>query len=132
MKKIIYNYNYRTKNNNNRNNINKYFNYYYLQVMETTFNFSNDNTEYIYALHPKSEIILHIKRETNSSACLYFTNQLNTSIHIPPDFIIYKNNKILYPKNNQYILFWNKNYDIVYNGETLQNIRNEKTWTIYN
>ena len=43
--------------------------------METTFNFKNTDTEFIYALHPKSEIILHITRKNNSKATLYFTNQ---------------------------------------------------------
>ena len=75
--------------------------------METTFNFSNPNMEYIYSLHPKSEIILHITRIDTVSAYLYFTNNVNTKINIPSDFI-------------------------VYNGETLYNIRREKTWTIYN
>jgi hypothetical protein len=101
--------------------------------METTFNFSNNNTEYIYALHPKSEIILHIKQKNNSIASLYFTNQLNCKIDIPSDFIVYQNKKIEYPnETNDYTLYWNKNYDIVYNGETLYNIRNERKWTIYN
>lgn len=105
--------------------------------METTFNFANSNTEFIYALHPKSEIILHIKRKNNSSATLYFTNQLNEIIDIPSDFKVYKNNNnmntLLHPnETNDYTLYWRKNYDIIYNGETLYNIRNEKTWTIYN
>lgn len=102
--------------------------------METTFQFSNKKMEYIYSLHPKSKIILHIKRKNNNSACLYFTNQLNEKIDIPYDFIVYQNNKIKNPNDdtNDYTLYWSKNYDIVYNGETLYNIRNEKTWTIYN
>jgi hypothetical protein len=109
--------------------------------METTFNFSDPTTEYIYSLHPKSEILLHIKRNTKSMATLYFTNQLNIKIDIPSDFTIYQNTKnknrkiIKYPNENkmdEYTLYWNRNYDIVYNGETLYNIRNEKTWTIYN
>jgi hypothetical protein len=108
--------------------------------METTFNFSNHNhnTEFIYALHPKSEIILHIKRKNNSSATLYFTNQLNEKIDIPSDFKVYKHDKnnfniLLHPnETNDYTLYWRKNYDVVYNGETLYNIRNDRTWTIYN
>jgi hypothetical protein len=101
--------------------------------METTFNFSNPNMEYIYSLHPKSEIILHITRIDTVSAYLYFTNNVNTKINIPSDFIVYNNKKIIEPnETNDYTLFWSKNYDIVYNGETLYNIRREKTWTIYN
>ena len=101
--------------------------------METTFNFSNPNMEYIYSLHPKSEIILHITRIDDVSASLYFTNNVNTKINIPSDFIVYNNKKIIEPnETNDYTLFWSKNYDIVYNGETLYNIRREKTWTIYN
>ena len=103
--------------------------------METTFNFSNDNpnTEFIYALHPKSKIILHIKRKNNSSATLYFTNQLNEKIDIPSDFFVYRNHNILLPnETNDYTLYWRKNYDVIYNGETLYNIRNDRTWTIYN
>lgn len=104
-----------------------------LYKMETTFNFSNNNTEYIYALHPKSEIILHIKRKTNSMATLYFTNQLNEKINIPSKFFVYRNKQIQYPnQTDDYTLYWRKNYDIIYNGETLYNIRNTKTWTIYN
>ena len=101
--------------------------------METTFNFSNDDAEYIYALHPKSEIILHIKRIKNSTATLFFTNQLNNGISIPSDFIIYHNGEVLEPSDRySYTLYWSKNYDVAYNGETLYNIRKEKTWTIYN
>lgn len=102
--------------------------------METTFNFSNTNTEFIYSLHPKSEIILHIKRKNNSIATLYFTNQLNETIEIPSEFIVFQNNDIVKPDNNRndYTLFWRKNYDIVYKGETLYNIRKERRWTIYN
>jgi len=101
--------------------------------METTFHFSNPNMEYIYALHPKSQIILHIKRKNNKVATLYFTNQLNEKIDIPPEFFVYQNNNIQNPnETNDYTLRWNKNYDVVYNGETLYNIRNERTWTIYN
>lgn len=102
--------------------------------METTFNFSNLHMEFIYSLHPKSEIILHIKRKTNRSASLYFTNQLNQKINIPSDFIILQNSEIVTPneQNNTYFLYSHKNYDIMYNGETLYNIRNERTWTIYN
>ena len=107
--------------------------------METIFNFSNKDkdTEFIYALHPKSEIILHIKQNNNSSATLYFTNQLNEEINIPSEFIVYKNynnmNTLLHPnETNDYTLFWRNNYDIVYNGETLYNIRNNRTWIIYN
>ena len=103
--------------------------------METIFNFSNNNTEFIYALHPKSEIILHIKRQNNSVASLYFTNQLNHKIDIPSNFIIYRKGRqeIQYPNetNDEYTLYWKNNYDILYNGETLYNIRNERTWTIY-
>ena len=50
--------------------------------METVYDFSNPNTEYIYSLHPKSEILLHIKRQSNATANLYFTNQLNKKIDI--------------------------------------------------
>ena len=101
--------------------------------METTFNFTNNNTEYIYSLHPKSKIILHIKRKNNSSASLYFTDQLNIKINIPSDFMVLTNNKIQEPnETDDYTLYWCKNYDIIYNGETLYNIRNERTWTIYN
>jgi hypothetical protein len=105
--------------------------------METFFNFSNKNTEFIYALHPKSEIILHIKRKNNSKATLYFTNQLNEEIDIPSEFIIYKNinkiNSLLYPnKTNYYTLYLYDDYDIVYKGETLYNIRNNRSWIIYN
>jgi len=103
--------------------------------METMFHFSNENTEFIYSLHPKSEIILHIKRKSKSVATLYFTNQLNKKIDIPSEFIIYQNKDILNPDNgtsNDYTLYWNKNYDIVYCSDTLYNIRPERTWTIYN
>ena len=102
--------------------------------METTFNFSYKNTEFLYSLHPKSEIILHIKRKNKNSARLYFTNQLNERIDIPPEFIVFQNNEIKTPNeaNNEYILYSRKNYDIMYNGETLYNIRSEQTWTIYN
>jgi hypothetical protein len=102
--------------------------------METIFNFAKQNTEFIYALHPKSEIILRISRINNSTAYLYFTNQLNEKIDIPSEFIIYHKREVLYPdvETNDYTLYLRKNYDIVYNGETLFNIRNEKTWTIYN
>ena len=42
-------------------------------------------------------------------------------------------NTLLHPnETNDYTLFWRKNYDIVYNGETLYNIRNDRTWTIFN
>ena len=108
--------------------------------METIYDFSNPNTEYIYSLHPKSEILLHIKRQSNSTANLYFTNQLNTKIDIPSEFIlIYKSRKLLPTENNEYHLKWEKDYDIVYNGETICNIRTEKKpspnqnlWIIYN
>lgn len=102
--------------------------------METSFDFSDRNAEYIYSLHPKSEIILHIKRIHKTIATLYFTNQLNKKIEVPSDFIVYKNNEIQDSNinNHEYSLLWNKNYDIVYNGETLFNIRNERKWTIYN
>jgi len=110
--------------------------------METTFNFKQD-TELIYALHPTSEIILHINRLNNSKASLYFTNQLNEEIDIPSGFIIYHiknpNSEVFFriklqpnETTNDYTLYWRKNYDIVYNGETIYNIRNEKTWTLYN
>jgi len=108
--------------------------------METIYDFSNPNTEYIYSLHPKSEILLHIKRQSNSTANLYFTNQLNTKIDIPSEFfLIYKSiikNIIQLPTgNNEYRLKWERDYDIVYNGETICNIRTEQTpnvWIIYN
>ena len=105
--------------------------------METTFQFSKPNMEYIYSLNPKSTIILRIKRKNKYSAILYFTNQLNEKIKIPSEFLVYKINnnthKLMEPKeSNDYILYWAKNYDIGYNGETLYNIRNERTWTIYN
>jgi hypothetical protein len=107
--------------------------------METIFNFSNDNTEYIYALHPKSKIILHIKpdSDSNTKSFLYFTDGVNNKIDIPSGFIIYKKErkygKILLPNEiNEYILYWAKNYDLVYNGETLCNIRSIKTPSIYN
>lgn len=102
--------------------------------METIFNFLKDDTEYIYALHPKSEIVLHIKRTSDWNAKLFFTNQLNNRIDIPSDFIIYHNDEVVEPtkRRNFYTLSWWKNYDVVYNGETLYNIRSEKTWTIYN
>ena len=49
-------------------------------------------------------------------------------------FVVFQNNKYKPPNeaNNEYILFSRKNYDIMYNGETLYNIRSEPTWTIYN
>jgi len=109
--------------------------------METIFNFENDNSEYntefIYALHLKSQIILRISRINNSTASLYFTNQLNEKIDIPSEFLVINQNKkqkqIQCPnETNDYTLYCRKNYDIVYNGETLFNIRNKKEWTIYN
>jgi hypothetical protein len=103
--------------------------------METIFNFSNKDTEFIYSLHLKSEIILHIKRKSKSVASLYFTNQINEKINIPSEFFVYQNSDILEPDKetqNDYTLWWNGKYDIVYRGETLHNIRPEKTWKIYN
>ena len=106
--------------------------------METTFSFENNNefnTEFIYALHPKSQIILRISRINNTTASLYFTNQLNEKINIPSEFFVSHKGKALCPNNDKsedYTLHWRKNYDIVYNGETLFNIRNKKEWTIYN
>jgi hypothetical protein len=106
--------------------------------METTFEFLKPSMEYIYSLHPKSEIILHIKRKNKHYAILYFTNQLNEIIAIPSEFNVYKknnnNHQLIYPKetNDYYILYSTKNYDIGYKGSTLFNIRNERTWTIYN
>ena len=108
--------------------------------METIYDFSNPNTEYIYSLHPKSEILLHIKRATNSTAILYFTNQINTKIDIPSGFFLIYNNiekKIIQLQNskNEFSVEWERDYDIVYNGETICNIRTEKSssiWIIYN
>ena len=104
--------------------------------METIYDFSNPNTEYIYSLHPKSEILLHIKRQSNSTAILYFTNQLNTKIEIPSEFFLfYKSRELLPTENNEYPLKWEKDYDIVYNGETICNIRTDtmpNLWIIYN
>lgn len=102
--------------------------------METIFNFSNEDTEFIYALHPKSEIILHIKRKSKSIASLYFTNQLNENIGIPSEFIVYQNANIVKPNNytDNYTLYYRKKYDIVYRGDTLYNIIPERIWTIYN
>ena len=102
--------------------------------METTFNFSNVNTQYIYALRPRFDIFLRITRKNNSSATLYFTNQLNEKIDIPSEFVVYQNQEILQPneETDDYTLYWKKNYDIVYNGETLYNIRNNRRLIIYN
>jgi len=104
-----------------------------IYLMETTFKFLDKNMEYMYALNRNSTIILHIKRKNKSIASLYFTNQINNKIDIPAEFIIYQGEKIEEPnETNDYTLYWRNNYDIVYNGETLYNIRNERTWTIYN
>lgn len=105
--------------------------------METIYDFSNPNTEYIYSLHPKSQILLHIKRQINSTAQLYFTNQLNAKIDIPSGFILLKKKLIQLPnENNEYSLKWERDYDIIYNGNTICNIRTDKTnhnvWIIYN
>jgi hypothetical protein len=105
--------------------------------METIFDFSNKDTEFIYSLHPKSKIILHIKRKNKSKATLYFTNQLNEKMDIPSEFTIYKNinniHSLLHPnKTNNFTLYWFDNYDIEYCGETLYNIRNNRTWIMYN
>ena len=103
--------------------------------METIYDFSNPNTEYIYSLHPKSKIILHIKRESSSTAALYFTNQLNTKIDIPSEFILLYNKRKQRKRpneKNEFPLKWEKDYDVVYNGETLFNIRNVKTPSVYN
>ena len=101
--------------------------------METTFNFLDKNMEFMCALNRNSTIFLHIKRINKSIASLYFTNQFNNIINIPAEFIIYQGEKIEEPnETNDYTLYWRNNYDIVYNGETLYNIRNERTWTIYN
>ena len=107
--------------------------------METIYNFSDSTTEYIYSLHSKSEIILHIKRITIDTASLYFTNQLNQKIDIPSDFILFKNGKMVKLETKEYLMYWCKNYDIVYNGDTICNIRPKEKrsvfpniWTIYN
>jgi len=115
--------------------------------METIYNFSDSTTEYIYSLHPKSEIILHIKRITIDTASLFFTNQLNQKIDIPSDFILFKNGKILKLETNalhhfsalemrkgvkEYQMYWRKNYDIVYNGDTICNIRPKEKCSVDN
>jgi hypothetical protein len=108
--------------------------------MATIYDFSNPNTEYIYSLHPKSEILLHIKRETDSTAILYFTNQLNAKIDIPSGFVLIYNNiekNIIQLQNskNEFSVNWESDYDILYNGETICNIRTKKSssiWIIYN
>jgi len=109
--------------------------------METIFPFSqtNNNAEFIYSLNPRSTIILHIKSINYSTASLYFTNEMNMKINLPDEyeFIVYnrcsknKLNIINPKKNNTYKLHNNRDYDIVWNGETILNIRNERRWVIW-
>ena len=110
--------------------------------METIFPFSRlpkDNAEFIYSLNPKSTIILHITGKNYSTESLYFTNEMNKKINIPNEyeFIVYKRYsdnelQILNPrKNNTYKLSCSSDYDIFCNCETILNIRNERTWTIW-
>lgn len=105
--------------------------------METIFNFSNDNTEYIYALEPK--IILHIKpiKPTCSfkhKSILYFTDEVNNRINIPHNFIINPNKKrrIIPNEKNEYTLVWGRNYHFINNEKTLCNIENIKPLSVYN
>ena len=46
--------------------------------MTTSFNFTSMSNKYIYSVN--SKIILHIKTVNNSTACLYFTDELHNKL----------------------------------------------------
>ena len=104
--------------------------------MTTSFNFTSMSNKYIYSVN--SKIILHIKTVNNSTACLYFTDELHNKINIPDSIMIYTydfqnlKNKVIQPRtqNNDYILCWTENYDIEFNGENLLTIKNQRSWNI--
>ena len=102
--------------------------------METTFDFTKTENEYIYNIN--STTILHIKKINNSVASLWFTDEMSNKINIPNGIIVYTydyqtNEKIIQNLNGQdYFLCWTDDYIVELNKNVLINIKNQRKWNI--
>jgi hypothetical protein len=102
--------------------------------METLFDFTQLNNEYIYKFNSN---ILHIVRLDHSVAVLYFTDIMNIKKNIPEGIIVYsydhENNKkkvAVNPENEEYTLDWTYDYIIQYNDKVLLHIKKQRKWMI--
>jgi len=103
--------------------------------METTFDFTTTDNEYIYNMD--STTILHVKRINHSVAVLYFTDEMSNKIDIPDNIVIYTydyqntNKKVIQKAIRQdYLLCWTDDYVVELNNIELINIKNQRKWNI--
>lgn len=105
--------------------------------METQFDFTIDDSEYIYNVNSTTN--LHINQINKSLAILYFTDVMNAKIQIPNDIVVYTydyqniQKKVIHKSIGQaYPLSWSDNYTIELNNVVLVNIINQRKWNIIN
>jgi len=102
--------------------------------METTFDFTTIDNEYMYNMN--STTIIHIKRINNSVAILYFTDEMSNKINIPNDILVYTfdnqtNKKMIQNASNQYYpLCWTDDYIVELHKNVVINIKNQRKWNI--
>jgi hypothetical protein len=84
-----------------------------------------------------SSLILHLDKNSNSLAYLYFTDEKCRLINIPKNINVYMfdcdNNKILIRptfKNKYYILSWCESYDIYLNNQKICELSHKISWDI--
>jgi hypothetical protein len=104
--------------------------------MNSNFHFSDPNNLYIHSIHPKWKVC--IKRISHSVALLYFRDNCNDKVPIPPEIQVYtfdynkKQPKVILQPSiiNDYTLCWTDNYTVEWNGEIVLNIKNKRSWKI--
>lgn len=103
--------------------------------METEFDFTIKESEYVYNVSLKTKLCL--KRINHSVAMLYFTDEMSNKINIPDGIIVYTTDYqntqmrvIIKPIDKTYPLCWTDDYTVELNNNVLINIKNQRKWVI--
>jgi hypothetical protein len=101
---------------------------------KTALYFANSESNFVHKID--ENIIIHIERHSNSVSKLYFSDEDNTRIPIPSNFMIITKDPatsmrtVAEPIRDIYALCFTEEYEVLYEGTAVLSMKPVRGWNI--
>ena len=99
-----------------------------------TLYFANSDSHFVHKID--EHIIIHIERYSNSVSRLYFSDEANTHIPIPPKLLIITKDHatstrmVAEPMRDMYALCFTEEYEVLFEGASILSMQPLRGWNI--